>query len=64
MIWKMAGLLVNWFGLDGLTRTIQVQRIRSSKLAPPSVGGTINIITKELILRRRKNKTKQVMEIP
>jgi len=37
----------NWFGLDGLTRTIQVQRgLGASKLALPSVGGTINIITK------------------
>ena len=37
----------NWFGLDGMTRTIQVQRgLGASKLALPSVGGTINIITK------------------
>ena len=37
----------NWFGLDGLTRTIQVQRgLGASKLALPSVGGTINIMTK------------------
>ena len=37
----------NWFGLDALTRTIQVQRgLGASKLALPSVGGTINIITK------------------
>tara|TARA_Y100000994_G_scaffold159072_1_gene130410 strand:- start:50417 stop:53218 length:2802 start_codon:yes stop_codon:yes gene_type:complete len=39
----------NWFGLDALTRTIQVQRgLGASKLALPSVGGTINIITKGL----------------
>ena len=37
----------NWFGLDAVTRTIQVQRgLGSSKLALPSVGGTMNIITK------------------
>ena len=37
----------NWFGLDALTRSIQVQRgLGASKLALPSVGGTINIITK------------------
>jgi len=39
----------NWFGLDGVTRSIQVQRgLGASKLALPSVGGTINIITKGL----------------
>lgn len=37
----------NWFGLDLVTRTIQIQRgLGRSKLALPSVGGTINIITK------------------
>jgi len=36
----------NWFGLDAITRTMQVQRgLGASKLAIPSVGGTINIIT-------------------
>lgn len=36
----------NWFGLDNITRTMQVQRgLGASKLAIPSVGGTINIIT-------------------
>ena len=35
----------NWFGLDGLTKNIQVQRgLGASKLALPSVGGTINIL--------------------
>jgi iron complex outermembrane receptor protein len=39
----------NWFGLGLLTRSIQVQRgLGASKLALPSVGGTINIITKGL----------------
>jgi len=37
----------NWFGLDAVTRSMQVQRgMGASKLALPSVGGTINIITK------------------
>ena len=37
----------NWFGLDMVTRSIQVQRgLGASKLALPSVGGTMNIITK------------------
>ncbi|MBN2777963.1 MAG: TonB-dependent receptor [Bacteroidales bacterium] len=37
----------NWFGLDDVTRNIQIQRgLASSKLALPSVGGTMNIITK------------------
>ncbi len=37
----------NWFGLDGVTRNIQVQRgLGASKLAIPSVGGTMNIMTK------------------
>ncbi len=39
----------NWFGLDGVTRTIQVQRgLGASKLALPAVGGTMNILTKGL----------------
>lgn len=36
----------NWFGLDNITRTMQVQRgLGASKLSIPAVGGTINIIT-------------------
>lgn len=36
----------NWFGLDQITNQIQVQRgLGATKLAMPSVGGTINIIT-------------------
>jgi iron complex outermembrane recepter protein len=36
----------NWFGLDGVTNRIQVQRgLGASKLAVPSIGGTINIST-------------------
>lgn len=37
----------NWDGLGGVTRTMQVQRgLGASRLAIPSVGGTINILTK------------------
>jgi iron complex outermembrane receptor protein len=37
----------NWFGLDAVTSNIQVQRgLGASKIAIPSVGGTMNIFTK------------------
>jgi iron complex outermembrane recepter protein len=43
----------NWFGLDLVTRSIQVQRgLGASKLALPSVGGTINIVTKGIENKR------------
>ncbi|MBK7214335.1 MAG: TonB-dependent receptor [Bacteroidales bacterium] len=43
----------NWFGLDAVTRSIQVQRgLGASKIALPSVGGTINIITKGIDERK------------
>ncbi|MFK7787614.1 MAG: TonB-dependent receptor plug domain-containing protein [Crocinitomicaceae bacterium] len=36
----------NWFGLDQITSQIQLQRgLGATKLAMPSVGGTMNIIT-------------------
>lgn len=36
----------NWFGLDVITQSIQVQRgLGATKLAMPSVGGTLNILT-------------------
>lgn len=36
----------NWFGLDNITGQIQVQRgLGATKLAMPSVGGTMNILT-------------------
>jgi iron complex outermembrane receptor protein len=36
----------NWFGLDAITSTVQVQRgLGATKLAMPSIGGTINIVT-------------------
>ncbi|MCK4745454.1 MAG: TonB-dependent receptor plug domain-containing protein, partial [Bacteroidales bacterium] len=44
----------NWFGLDAVTRTMQVQRgLGASKLALPSVGGTINILTKGIENRKQ-----------
>ncbi|NLR92617.1 MULTISPECIES: TonB-dependent receptor [Flammeovirga] len=37
----------NWAGLSDVTRTMQVQRgLGASKVAVPSVGGTINILTR------------------
>ena len=36
----------NWFGLDLVTQKMQIQRgLGASKLAIPSIGGTINILT-------------------
>jgi hypothetical protein len=44
----------NWFGLDAVTRNIQVQRgLGASKLALPSVGGTMNIVTKGIETKRQ-----------
>ena len=46
----------NWFGLDAVTRSIQVQRgLGASKLAIPSVGGTMNILSKGIEARRGGN---------
>lgn len=37
----------NWAGLSDVTRTMQVQRgLGASKVAVPSIGGTINVITR------------------
>ncbi len=37
----------NWAGLSDVTRLMQVQRgLGASRVAVPSVGGTINILTK------------------
>ncbi|MEN9002455.1 MAG: carboxypeptidase-like regulatory domain-containing protein, partial [Flavobacteriales bacterium] len=44
----------NWFGLDMVTQTIQVQRgLGVSKLAVPSVGGTMNIFTTGIDSRKQ-----------
>ncbi len=43
----------NWFGLDLVTQTMQVQRgLGASKLSVPSIGGTINILTKGIDAKR------------
>ena len=43
----------NWFGLDLVTQTMQVQRgLGASKISVPSVGGTINIITQGIDSRK------------
>lgn len=43
----------NWFGLDNLTRGIQVQRgLGASKLAIPAIGGTMNILTAGIDAKR------------
>ena len=53
----------NWFGLDALTRKIQVQRgLGASKLALPSVGGTINIITKSVDYKKGGTYMQQVSD--
>lgn len=36
----------NWFGLDAITANVQLQRgLGATKIAMPSIGGTMNIIT-------------------
>ncbi len=43
----------NWFGLDAITSNIQIQRgLGATKLAMPSVGGTLNIITSGINSRK------------
>ncbi|MFK7810568.1 MAG: TonB-dependent receptor [Saprospiraceae bacterium] len=43
----------NWFGLDLVTQTMQVQRgLGASKLSIPSIGGTVNILTKGIDAKR------------
>ncbi len=44
----------NWFGLDAVSQKIQVQRgLGASKLAIPSIGGTINVISEGVAQERR-----------
>lgn len=46
----------NWSGLSDVTRSMQTQRgLGASKVSAPSVGGTINIITKGLESKRGGN---------
>ncbi|MFN8699407.1 MAG: TonB-dependent receptor [Flavobacteriales bacterium] len=44
----------NWFGLDVVTQKIQVQRgLGASKLAIPSIGGTINVLSQGIDQKRQ-----------
>jgi hypothetical protein len=44
----------NWFGLDNLTKGVQVQRgLGASKLAIPAIGGTMNILTAGIESKRQ-----------
>lgn len=46
----------NWAGLGDVTRSMQVQRgLGASKVAVPSIGGTINILTKTTDTKRGGN---------
>lgn len=48
----------NWAGLSDVTRSIQVQRgLGASKLSLPSLGGTINILTKTTDAKKGGNIT-------
>ncbi|WP_347839192.1 TonB-dependent receptor [uncultured Draconibacterium sp.] len=48
----------NWAGLSDVTRTMQVQRgLGASKVAVPSIGGTINIVTKTTDMKQGGNFT-------
>jgi len=54
----------NWFGLDLVTQTMQVQRgLGASKLALPAIGGTVNVITQG-IEAKRKTTVKQEYGTP
>ena len=51
----------NWDGLSDITRTMQVQRgLGASKLAIPSVGGTINILTKGIDQKMSANVKQEI----
>lgn len=44
----------NWFGLDVVTQKVQVQRgLGASKLAIPSIGGTINVLSQGIDQKRK-----------
>lgn len=51
----------NWAGIGDVARVVQTQRgLGASKVSAPSVGGTINIITKTLEQRRGGSATYQM----
>ncbi|MGB0425195.1 MAG: carboxypeptidase-like regulatory domain-containing protein, partial [Flavobacteriales bacterium] len=44
----------NWFGLDLVTQTMQVQRgLGASKLALPAIGGTVNVVTQGIDAKKQ-----------
>lgn len=46
----------NWMGMSDVTRSLQTQRgLGASKVSAPSVGGTINIVTKGLEAKKGGN---------
>ena len=43
----------NWAGLSDVTKSMQVQRgLGASKIASPSVGGSINVVTRSTDAKR------------
>ncbi len=51
----------NWFGLSAVTRTTQVQRgLGAARLALPSVGGTMNILTEGIQQKASANVSQTV----
>jgi len=51
----------NWFGLDLVTQTMQVQRgLGASKLALPAIGGTVNIITQGIENKKKTNVKQEI----
>jgi outer membrane cobalamin receptor len=43
----------NWAGLSDVTRSMQVQRgLGASKVAAPSLGGSINVVTRSTDARK------------
>ncbi len=53
----------DWMGLSDITSTMQVQRgLGASKLAIPSVGGTINVLTKGIDQKMTANIKEQITD--
>lgn len=51
----------NWSGLSEVARSLQVQRgLGASKLALPSVGGTLNLLTKGIEAKSRFSVTQEI----
>lgn len=51
----------NWFGLDLVTQTMQVQRgLGASKLALPAIGGTVNVVTQGIDAKKQTSVKQEV----